>query len=72
MFRKIEIINLLLLIMNMHMHRMTSHSIWLSCLVIVIELIGAENSKFIVYGFVHIAIELLCTGNTDNCWQYAR
>jgi hypothetical protein len=39
--------NLLLLIMNMHMHRMMSHSIWLNCLVIVIELLGAGNSKII-------------------------
>jgi hypothetical protein len=37
--------NLLLLIMNMHMNRMMSHSIWLNCLVIVIELLGAGNSK---------------------------
>jgi hypothetical protein len=44
---KIEIINLLLSIMNMHMHRMMSHSIWLNYLVIVIELLGAENSKII-------------------------
>jgi hypothetical protein len=44
--------------MNMHMHRMMSHSIWLSCLVMVIELLGAGNSKFIAYGSVHIAIEL--------------
>jgi hypothetical protein len=39
--------NLLLLIMNMHMHRMMIHSIWLNCLVIVIELLGASNSKII-------------------------
>ena len=44
---KIEIKNLLLLIMNMHMHRMMSHSIWLNCLVIVIELLGACNSNII-------------------------
>jgi hypothetical protein len=43
--QKIEVMNLLLLIMNMHMHRMMSHSIWLNCLVIVIELLGASNSK---------------------------
>ena len=58
--------------MNMHMHKMMSHSIWLSCLVMVIELLGACNSKFTAYGYVHIAIELLCIGNTDNSWQYAR
>jgi hypothetical protein len=46
------------LIMNMHMHRMMSHSILLNCLVIVIELLGAGNSKIIAKGFVHIAIEL--------------
>jgi hypothetical protein len=40
-------VNLLLLIMNMHMHRMISHSIWLVFLVIVIELLGAGNSKII-------------------------
>jgi hypothetical protein len=50
--------------MNMHMHRMMIHSIWLSCLVMVIELLGACNSNFVAYGSVHIAIELLCTGNT--------
>ena len=55
---KIEIINSLLLIMNMHIHRMMSHSIWLSCLVMVIEFLGAGNSKFVAYGYVHIAIEL--------------
>jgi hypothetical protein len=42
----------------MHMHRMTSHSILLNCLVIMIELLDADNSKFTAYGFVHIAIEL--------------
>jgi hypothetical protein len=53
-----EIMNLLLLIMNMHMHRMTSHSILLNCLVIMIELLDADNSKFTAYGSIHIAIEL--------------
>jgi hypothetical protein len=37
--------NLLFLIMNMHMNGMMSHFIWLNCLVIVIELLGAGNSK---------------------------
>jgi hypothetical protein len=50
--------NLQILIKNMHMHRMMSHSILLNCLVIMIELLGADNSKFTAYGFVHIAIEL--------------
>jgi hypothetical protein len=36
--------------MNMHMHRMMSHSIWLNCLVIVIELLDADNFKFTAYG----------------------
>jgi hypothetical protein len=45
--QKIEILKLLLLIMNMHMHRMMSHSIWSSCLVIVIEFPCAGNSKII-------------------------
>jgi hypothetical protein len=53
-----EIMNLLLLIMNMHMHRMTSHYIFLNCLVIMNELLDADNSKFIAYGSIHIAIEL--------------
>ena len=53
-----EIMNLLLLIMNMHMHRMTSHFILFNCLVIMIELLDADNSKFTAYGYVHIAIEL--------------
>jgi hypothetical protein len=39
--------NLLLLSVDMHMHRMTSHSIGLSCLAIVMELPGAGNSKII-------------------------
>ena len=56
--QKIEIINLLLLIMNMHMHRMASHSILLNCLVIMVELLDANNSKFTAYGSIHIAIEL--------------
>ena len=43
---------------NMHMHRMTSHSILLNCLVIMIELLDANNSKFTAYGSIHIAIEL--------------
>jgi hypothetical protein len=30
---------------NMHMHRMTSHSISLKCWVIVTELLGVGNSK---------------------------
>jgi hypothetical protein len=42
--QQIEGMNLLLLIMNIHMHRMMSHSIWLNCLAIVIELLGAGNS----------------------------
>ena len=48
------------------MHRMTSHSILLNCLVIMFELLDADNSKFTAYGYVHIAIELWCTRNTDN------
>jgi hypothetical protein len=40
-------VNLLLLIMNMHMHIMMTHSICLNCLVIVIELLGAGNSNII-------------------------
>jgi hypothetical protein len=36
--------------MNLHMHRMMSHFILLNCLVIVIELLGAGNSKIIAYG----------------------
>ena len=40
-----EIMNLLLLIMNMHMHRLTSGSSLLNCWVIVIELLGEGNSK---------------------------
>ena len=58
--------NLMLLIMNMHMHRMTSHSSLLNCWVIVIELLGAGNSKITTKYFVHISIELGCTTNTDN------
>jgi hypothetical protein len=50
--------NLQILIMNMHMHRMMSYSILLNCLVIMIELLGAGNSKITAYGFVHITIEL--------------
>ena len=57
---------------NMHMHRMTSHSILLICFLIMIELLDTENSKFTAYGSIHIAIELWCTGNSDNCLQYAR
>ena len=38
---------------NMHMHIMTSHSILLNCLVIMIELLDADNSKFTAYGSVH-------------------
>jgi hypothetical protein len=37
--------NLQILITNMHMHRMISHSILLNFLVIMIELIGEGNSK---------------------------
>jgi hypothetical protein len=69
--QKIEIMNLLLLIMNMHMHRMMSHSILLNCLVIVIELLGAEILR---------SLHKVCTycKNYDVqkiltiCWQYAR
>jgi hypothetical protein len=43
---------------NMHMHRMTSHSILFNFWLIVIEFLGAGNSKFTTYGYVHIAIEL--------------
>jgi hypothetical protein len=50
--------NLKILIMNMYMHIMSSHSILLNCLVIMIEFLGVGNSKIIVYGFVHITIEL--------------
>jgi K+ transporter len=44
--------------MNIHMRRMMSHSILLNCLVIMIELLGANNSKVTAYGYVHIAIAL--------------
>jgi hypothetical protein len=50
--------NLHILIMNMHMHRMMSHSILLNCLVIMIEFQGACNSNITAYGFVHIIIKL--------------
>jgi hypothetical protein len=40
-----EEMNLQLLIMNMHMHRMMSHFILLNCLAIGIELLGAGNSN---------------------------
>ena len=50
----------------MHMHRMMSHFILLNCLVIMIELLGTKNSRITSYGVVHIAIELGCTGNTEN------
>jgi hypothetical protein len=50
MFRKSKNDDLLLL------HRMMSHSIWLNCLVIVIEFLGASNSKIIVYGDVHVEL----------------
>jgi hypothetical protein len=38
--------NLQILIKNKNMHRMMSHSILLIFLVIMIELLGADNSKF--------------------------
>ena len=50
--------NLHMLIKNRHMHRMMSHSILLNCLVIMIEFLDLDNSKFTAYGYVHITIEL--------------
>ena len=50
--------NLDILIINIHMHRMMSHSILLNCLVIMIELLDIDNFKFTAYVSVHIAIEL--------------
>jgi hypothetical protein len=56
--KKREVMNLQILIMNMHMHRMMIHSILLNCLVIIVRVLGAGNSKIIAYGFLHITIEL--------------
>ena len=54
------------------MHRMTSHSILLNCLVIMIELLDAENYKFTAYGSIHIAIEYDVQQILTICWLYAR
>jgi hypothetical protein len=56
--KKKKVMNLQILIMNIHMHRMMSQSILINCLVIMIELLGVGNSKITAYGFVHITIEL--------------